>query len=81
MFQVKYNGNKFEAEINMEDYDPSEVKVSLKDNLVTIKASQSKTEDEYGTFSKEMCRTVTIPQVKYRMQKDKMGWEDSCQKV
>lgn len=60
--EVKYDTKVFEVKVDVQQYEPEHLKVSLVDNRLVISGKHETKADEHGFISREFSREFLIPE-------------------
>ena len=63
-FQVRYDNNGFEVKIDVQQYAPEELNVTLQGNRLTITGKHEQKQDEHGYVSRQFHREFEVPEVR-----------------
>ena len=61
--QVEYNNKLFEIKLDVTDFEPSDLKVKIAGDRLSVSGKHSEKKDEHGFISREFTRQFVIPEV------------------
>lgn len=60
--QLKYDSKGFELKLDVREFDPSDLKVKMAGNTLTVSGKHENKADDHGFISREFHRELTIPE-------------------